>query len=833
MTASENPNPEEVEEEATPPPEAPSPPSKKDLAPRPRWRTWIFRLTSIFLGPLLFFGSIEGCLRVVGYGHSTRFFIRHPDQEAVMGNPRFGLRFFPPALVREPLPLSFPPKKAEGTVRIFVLGGSAARGEPDPAFGFSRILEVMLEDRFPGVRFEVINTAMTAINSHVVLPIARDCTRFHPDVFVVYLGNNEVVGPYGAGTIFKGYSPSLRVIRTGIWVKTTKTGQLIESILRGVWGAEEKFKEWKGMEMFLEHRIPAGDPRLKRVHRHFRRNLAAILDVCRGSGAPVMVCTVATNIRDNAPFASMHRKDLSEEDRATWDRIYAEGVALEGKGDFKSAAAKFREAAGIDDRVADLHFRLGRCLWALKDFVESRGHFLQARELDALRFRADSRINRIIRDVGSGRESEGIHLADVKTAFDGASPHATAGGEFFHEHVHLNFAGNYALAREVFQKAIAVLPERVRTSERGEKAICSRESCAERLALTGLNRFRIAMNLRRITSKPPFTNQLNFPERNARWEEELIALEKKYFTEEGKRDACEAYCKAVAREPDDLYFREGYAALLEDTRRWTESAEQWDFLLQRIPGQDFWKRGAAKSRLEMGNQKFSEGNSEAAMALFREALEIQPGFSKAHYNLGFLHASQWNLEEAIREYRKALEAEPGFALAHNGLGQALAKQGNKEESIKAYERALACDPDLFYAHLNLGGALTERGEIKEGIGHYLHALRLDPGNPAVSEGLFRVAWHLATHEDAGERNGAEALRIAQKICQAPGGMRPSFYALHAAAQAENGRFHEAVRTGEFALKLAKEVNNPDLARALEGHLIQYRAGKPVREAWRE
>ena len=43
---------------------------------------------------------------------------------------------------------------------------------------------------------------MTGINSHVILPLARDCEEARADVWVIYMGNNEVVGPFGAGTVF-------------------------------------------------------------------------------------------------------------------------------------------------------------------------------------------------------------------------------------------------------------------------------------------------------------------------------------------------------------------------------------------------------------------------------------------------------------------------------------------------------------------------------------------------------------------------------------------------------------------------------------------------------
>ena len=65
-----------------------------------------------------------------------------------------------------PTPSSWSTKPA-GTIRVFVLGDSAAQGFPNPSFGFGRILEVMLRQRYPDVKFEVINVAMSAISSRL------------------------------------------------------------------------------------------------------------------------------------------------------------------------------------------------------------------------------------------------------------------------------------------------------------------------------------------------------------------------------------------------------------------------------------------------------------------------------------------------------------------------------------------------------------------------------------------------------------------------------------------------------------------------------------------
>ena len=170
----------------------------------PERHKWLFRFLAVTLIPLLFFGSAELGLRLAGYGYPTRFFqkTRMGERVVLVENEKFGRRFFPPSLAREPRPLILAPEKPADTIRIFVFGESAAMGDPEPAYGFSRILEVLLRERFPGRRFEVVNVAMTAINSHAILPLARECARLQGDVWVIYMGNNEVEGPFGSGTIF-------------------------------------------------------------------------------------------------------------------------------------------------------------------------------------------------------------------------------------------------------------------------------------------------------------------------------------------------------------------------------------------------------------------------------------------------------------------------------------------------------------------------------------------------------------------------------------------------------------------------------------------------------
>jgi hypothetical protein len=198
-----------------------------------RRRLRLFRIFAPVAVLLLVVGGTELGLRLCGYGYPASFFLKTEigGKDYYVSNDRFGWRCFPPVLARMPVPMRMPAKKPPDTYRIFVFGESAAMGDPDPTFAW-RYLQVLLRERFPGTDFEVICVAMTAINSHVMLPIARECTRRDGDLWIIYMGNNEMFGPFGAGTVFGSRVAGIHLIRASLAVKSTKCGQLLDSLMQ-------------------------------------------------------------------------------------------------------------------------------------------------------------------------------------------------------------------------------------------------------------------------------------------------------------------------------------------------------------------------------------------------------------------------------------------------------------------------------------------------------------------------------------------------------------------------------------------------------------------------
>ena len=127
------------------------------------------------LSPLFALALLEGALRLADIGRPVSFLrpATVAGKPAWVNNPFYGYRFFPPELARNPAPIAVERDKPPGLVRIAVLGESAAQGDPLLEFGPPRLLEKMLGEMDREHRTEVVNAAMTAINSPVLVDIAR------------------------------------------------------------------------------------------------------------------------------------------------------------------------------------------------------------------------------------------------------------------------------------------------------------------------------------------------------------------------------------------------------------------------------------------------------------------------------------------------------------------------------------------------------------------------------------------------------------------------------------------------------------------------------------
>jgi hypothetical protein len=191
------------------------------------------------------------------------------------------------------------------------MGESAALGDPDPAYGAPRYLQVLLRDRFPALHFEVVNVAITAINSHAIVPIARECAHRQGDLWILYMGNNEMVGPFGAASVFGSQAPPWPYVRLSLELQRTRLGQLLMALAAAFKEKKPSTRQLGRLGNVPRKPRPPDDPRKEIVYRNFQRNLDDILRAGLDSGTKVILNTVAVNLRDCPPLASVSATNLS------------------------------------------------------------------------------------------------------------------------------------------------------------------------------------------------------------------------------------------------------------------------------------------------------------------------------------------------------------------------------------------------------------------------------------------------------------------------------------------------------------------------------------------
>lgn len=215
---------------------------------------------------------------------------------------------------------------------------------------------------------------------------------------------------------------------------------------------------------------------------------------------------------------------------------------------------------------------------------------------------------------------------------------------------------------------------------------------------------------------------------------------------------------------------------------------------------------------------------------------------------------------AIDHFRKAVAANPNYAEARGCLGAALASRGDFDEAIRQSEKALQIDSSVPGANLNLGTIFANRGEFDLAIAHLKRELEIKPDSKlarqmlasvtqdrkrladAVSslreqvqqhpndvDLLFETSGMLATNPNASVRDGAEAVRLAERAVKITDGNDPRILSTLAAAYGEVGRYHEAVIAAKRAIDLFNMHDQPALADQCRKFLAQFEAGKPVRE----
>lgn len=283
---------------------------------------------------------------------------------------------------------------------------------------------------------------------------------------------------------------------------------------------------------------------------------------------------------------------------------------------------------------------------------------------------------------------------------------------------------------------------------------------------------------------------------------------------------------------------------------------------------------------------------DSAIADFNNALEIDPRMAYAYNGRAAVWCDRQDYDKAIANYNEAIRIEPNDAIAYGNRAQvwcclqdfdrAIAdcnlavRHGPKDAAVfahrgyvwyrlKDYDKAIAdldeaiqIDPRMAYTYTVRAAIWREKQDFDKAIANYSEALRIDPmdvdsfGNRAFAYAKQKkfaeamadceealslnardwvhgtYAWYLATCPDERFRNGAEAVKHAEKGIELAGpNITWHYYGTLAAACAESSDFERAISEQQKAL--ADSSMPADERTKAEARLELYKQKQPYRE----
>ncbi|MEW6160947.1 MAG: tetratricopeptide repeat protein, partial [Verrucomicrobiota bacterium] len=296
------------------------------------------------------------------------------------------------------------------------------------------------------------------------------------------------------------------------------------------------------------------------------------------------------------------------------------------------------------------------------------------------------------------------------------SPTKIAGDEFFYEHVHFRFPGNYLMAMLVGSQIALTMPGIDPKTFQSRWPTLS--DCAQQLSLTRWADYQVLREIQSRLNRPPFINQLNHLERDQKIHFELFGL-RPGIQAQAFAGQNEAYRKAIQARPNDWMLHDQHGRFLEAFGQREEAAKAWRKVIDLMPHHFL-------ARLQLGNLLNTPATAVEAERYFSEAIRIRPNIPEAVNGLGLALAYQGRSEAAFRQFEKALRMRPDFPEAYVNRGLALWREKHLTEALAQFEKALVLNSNLISAHVHAGKLLIEQGKTNEAQTHFAAATRLDP-----------------------------------------------------------------------------------------------------------
>lgn len=412
-----------------------------------RIKTLYWLLFSLLL-PFVLLLLIEAGLRYIHYGTNLDdIFLTTPDGKYLYMNKNISKRYFTSSQATTGNIEFFKKKKDINTIRMFVLGESAALGFPYPNnISFQRMLKYELQKNNPQKNIEIINLSLTAINSYTFYDFGKGLAAYEPDAILIYGGHNEYYGALGVSST-NTFGKNTAIVRTIIRLRQTKLVQLLENLSNTFKKSADNKTDNLMKYVVKDQLIKYQSSTFYKGIYQFERNMQDLLTILKKNNIPVFWSTVATNLKDQYPFRSL----LSEKtDSLSFYKQLELASTKLSSGQTKAADSILAGLYDQDPANADCTYLWGKVKLALGEKEQALTRFNEAKQKDGLRFRAPDEINEVVESLS--RQFNNVYQVNSETDFQHASTDGIPGYKLLLEHVHPTIEGHRLIAKSFLKE---------------------------------------------------------------------------------------------------------------------------------------------------------------------------------------------------------------------------------------------------------------------------------------------------------------------------------------------------------------------------------------------
>ena len=160
---------------------------------------------------------------------------------------------------------------------------------------------------------------------------------------------------------------------------------------------------------------------------------------------------------------------------------------------------------------------------------------------------------------------------------------------------------------------------------------------------------------------------------------------------------------------------------------------------------------SAQMHQVLAHEEERQGNTNSAIAQFREAIALNPQLPGVHFELAeLLHTSQNETvkKEAEKEYRAALVENPRDEKALCRLAEIDAIRGNVQQAYDDYTKAVELQPADADAKLGLAKTLIEMNQTDKALAVLEDTVKLEPTNATAHYRLATLYRNVGRTDDA-------------------------------------------------------------------------------------